>query len=179
MRFLLILVAFLLAACSRAPATPTATAPPATATAAPPTATPIPPTPTVVPPTATTIPSPTPTPAPYKIGNTGGDGANVRDAPATGSIVEALSDGSVVQVIGPDQQVNGQTWKNIRDAKGNVGWVLGDYLIPIPSTPSAGATSLPTLLPGVASATGTAIPSTPPASAASTPAAATATSNAE
>lgn len=161
MRYLLMmLVAGVLVACSRSPATPTATVPPPTATAAPATTTPIPPTPTAVPPTATTIPSPTPTPAPYKIGNTGGDGANVRETPGTGSIVEALSDGSVVQVVGPDQQVNGKVWQNIRDAKGNVGWVLGDYLIAIPAAPSPTGGGAPT---PSASVTGT------PSTATSTP----------
>jgi len=117
-------------------ATPTATAAPAptdtpiqvrTAT---PTATP-PPQPS---PTATPQPQPSPTPTipvpavTLFVGNTGGDGVYIRRTPAMADKIKAWPDGTPMQIVGPDIQAEGRTWKNVRDPDGNVGWVPAEYL---------------------------------------------------
>src|SRR5262249_57899347 len=93
----------------------------------------------------TLAPSATPTPASLRVANTGGNGANLRDTPATGKVPIILSDGALVAVLGPDQQAGGKTWKKVRDGAGHVGWIVADYLVagvatpgPAPSTCRAG-----------------------------------------
>jgi hypothetical protein len=135
----------LLTACASRPVvrpTPTPVAPAST----PIPATPALATPTSVPaPIPTLAPSATPTPPSLRVANTGGNGANLRDAPATGRVLIILSDGALVAVVGPDQQASGKTWKEVRDGAGHVGWIVADYLVagvatpgPAPSTCRAG-----------------------------------------
>lgn len=95
------------------------------------------PTPTPAPspaaPTRTSAPTPTatkvPTPAltAVAICNTGGIGAYVRKDPKGAGIV-AWPDGTVLEIIGPDQTVDGEVWRNVRDERGNSGWTKKDYL---------------------------------------------------
>jgi hypothetical protein len=79
----------------------------------------------------TPLPSPTPAVVRVKIGNTDGLGAYLRPEPnlqARG--VVAWPDGSVLEVVGPDRQFDGKVWRNVKDSRGNVGWILREYLLP-------------------------------------------------
>lgn len=90
------------------------------------------PTPTVAA-AAPTAPTAQPTTAPtkLKIGNTDGLGACIRaDAALGAGCVRAWPDGTVLDVVGPDRTVDAKTWRNVKDAQGNAGWILADYLLP-------------------------------------------------
>jgi len=139
--------------------------PVATATPPPPTAAPILPN-TPTPPTpedpATPAPSPTPppiptsTPVPLMVGKTGGDGIWLRSAPSIGKKLKAWPDGTTLDVVGPDQTVGNQTWKNVRDPDGSVGWIAAEFLVP---TAATGSARTPTTLPsGAARPTSTPTP---------------------
>ncbi|MFN8532305.1 MAG: hypothetical protein U0556_01995 [Dehalococcoidia bacterium] len=80
---------------------------------------------------ATPAPSPTVAVLKVKIGNTDGLGAYLRPEPnlqARG--VVAWPDGSVMEIVGPDRQFDGKVWRNVKDARGNTGWILKEYLLP-------------------------------------------------
>ena len=78
-------------------------------------------------------PAPTPTPAVVwvKIGNTDGLGAYLRPEPSLQARgVVAWPDGTVLEIVGPDRQFDGKIWRNVKDSRGNVGWILKEYLLP-------------------------------------------------
>lgn len=91
-------------------------------------------------PTATPTPEPTPAPTPgpewLVVANTGGQGAYIRSNPASDERIKAWLDGTRMQVIGPDQEVEGVSWKRVRDPAGNEGWVPAQYLAPAPGAPA-------------------------------------------
>jgi hypothetical protein len=61
--------------------------------------------------------------------NTGGGSANLRDKPGqVGIVVKAISDGAIVEVIGEDKQMDGKTWKNVKDEDGSQGWMAAELL---------------------------------------------------
>jgi hypothetical protein len=61
--------------------------------------------------------------------DTGGSGANLRGQPSsTAPIVKTAPEGALVQVIGPDRQAEGRTWRNVRDADGAQGWVAAELV---------------------------------------------------
>jgi hypothetical protein len=146
-----------IAACDAlAPPAPTATSPDPTGAPIP-VATSTSPAPT---PEATEVPVPSPTlppiiptstPVPLTVGKTGGDGIWIRATPAIGNKLKAWPDGTRMVVIGPDQTVGGQIWRNVRDPAGNVGWVAGEYLLTAAEVAPAGPTKTPNAVPaGVA-----------------------------
>lgn len=102
----------------------------------------IPPTPTpfavnvVVGTPATTVATPAQSPTAqtqrFVVGNTGGDGVALRRTPNLNDRVVAWPDRTVMTVVGPDVTANGLTWKNVRDPRGNVGFIPSQYLIPAP-----------------------------------------------
>lgn len=96
----------------------------------PPVATPTPPpTATAVPPTATVAP---PRNVWVVVGNTGGEGVFIRRTPRMPDKVTAWPDGTRLQVIGPDQDNEGVHWKQVRDPKGQTGFVPAQYVTPTP-----------------------------------------------
>lgn len=111
--------------------------PTATAT---PTATSIPPTPTPRPlrvyigtPTPTPLPiTPTPAVTRFVVGNTGGDGVWLRRTPRLDDPFVAWHDGTLMEVVGEDAEGDGVTFKQVRDPRGNVGYVPSQYLLPAP-----------------------------------------------
>ncbi|MBA2450571.1 MAG: SH3 domain-containing protein, partial [Chloroflexi bacterium] len=120
-----------------APATPASTRPPAAAQVAPTSAAePARPTPTrAAAPAATKPASPR-----AQIANTGGQGANVRSEPgAGGRVLKTLAEGSAVEVLGAEREVEGRPWRQIRDSAGVTGWIVSGALV--------GAGSLPTPVP--------------------------------
>lgn len=89
-------------------------------------ASPSPGTGTVISPAAS--PSPSATGARMKIGNTEGQGANMRLRPSTTApVVRTLAEGTVVEVIGNETNADGRNWRNIRDGN-STGWVASDLL---------------------------------------------------
>lgn len=128
-------------ALAAAKAQPTAT--PAQATVAPATQAPATPAPVVAIPTAT--PKPKPTPFPMAVYNTDGDGVylNRTAGGGSGSRIKGWPDRTILQVIGEDQNMYGQTWRNVRDPQGNEGWVPAQYLVNPSRLPPATATPTP------------------------------------
>jgi SH3-like domain-containing protein len=91
-------------------------------------------------PTAFASPTPTPRGERVQVGNTQGQGANLRREPSpTGERVRVVPDGAIVEVIGPDREVEGRRWRNVRDADGEVGWILSSLLFAEGSVPPVGA----------------------------------------
>jgi hypothetical protein len=63
--------------------------------------------------------------------DTGGTGANLRDKPGqTGTVIKTIPEGTVLEVIGEDRQMDGKTWKNVKDDAGTVGWMAAELLDP-------------------------------------------------
>ena len=61
--------------------------------------------------------------------DTGGSGANLRERPSsTAPIVKTAPEGGLLQVVGEDQQAEGRTWRNVRDADGSQGWVAAELV---------------------------------------------------
>lgn len=103
--------------------------------------------------TATQAPSATPTPAPSLepapsyavITSPAGGGALVRTEPGSGTVIIALLNGTVVQVLPEVQEVGTAAWARIRMEDGVEGWVLQSVLTAATLTPSS--TPSPTLTP--------------------------------
>jgi len=139
---------------------PTTSAPAPTAPAAPPTTVPAPsakpsvaasvaPSPSAAPPPtlAPTVPTSTPpqatdTAAPSSetvfVGNTDGQGVYLRNTPATNDRLRAYSDGTALQIIGPDVEGDGLQWHHVRAPDGAEGYVPVMYTVT-----SADATQTP------------------------------------
>ena len=62
----------------------------------------------------------------------GTDRVNLRGGPGTtGARLKGLADGTELEVIGPDGDVEGRTWRNVRDpTDGAEGWVAAEFLVP-------------------------------------------------
>lgn len=115
-------------------------------------------TPTTAPPTPTTaaavITWPTPLPVPTAtlaadramVANTGSQGVFIRKTPG-GEAIRGWNDGSVMQVVGADQQSGGRAWRNVKDPSGNVGWIAAEFLVPAPA--AVGTATVPAATPTV------------------------------
>lgn len=98
------------------------------------------PSPVTIAPAATPEPSPPGASPPaaaegerVKVGDTGGSGANMRERPGqTGPVIKTVPDGTVLRIVGPDQQMDGRGWRNVRDDTGAQGWIVGELLEPVP-----------------------------------------------
>lgn len=76
-------------------------------------------------------PSPALPVARMKIGNTEGQGANMRQRPSTTApVLRTLPESSVVEVIGGETNAEGRAWRNVRDQSGATGWVAAELLVP-------------------------------------------------
>jgi SH3-like domain-containing protein len=110
-----------------------------------------------------------------QIANTGGEGVNLRrDAGSTGERIKTLTDGTLVEIVGPDRNIDGTVWRNVRDLQGDVGWVAGGFLAvegsaPVIAGPVPGASGTSTTGAAPAATTQAAAPKpTSPGVAAST-----------
>ena len=92
-----------------------------------------------LPPGPTTPPAPTPTQPAVVVANTDRQGVFIRRSPSAEDKIKVWPDGTVMQPVGPDQQTDGRTWRNVQDPEGNQGWVPAEYLaLPTPTpAPSA------------------------------------------
>jgi hypothetical protein len=143
-RLLPILLLGTLVACR--PAGPTESAPPsvvaspvtAQAPSPPPLASPSPsPVPITQPSPAAAVAPPAPTgPARVRVANTEGQGANMRAEPGqSGERVKTVREGAELDIAGPDREVEGAPWRNVRDpSDGASGWILGELLVAKPTT---------------------------------------------
>jgi SH3-like domain-containing protein len=98
-----------------------------------------------------------------QVGNTNGQGANIRSEPgAGGRILKTLAEGSTIEVLGPEREIDGQIWRQVRDTQSGVtGWIVrgavapaGSVATPVPVTtraPAAGPTSAPAIKPSTGS----------------------------
>lgn len=84
-------------------------------------------------PAPTAPPSAKPAGEQVKVGNTDGGGANLRERPgASAPIVKTVPDGTVLQIVGADQAMDGVPWRNVRDEGGTQGWMAAELLEPAP-----------------------------------------------
>jgi hypothetical protein len=89
------------------------------------------PSPAAQPGTVAASPSPAQPVARMKVGNTEGQGANLRQRPsATAPVLRTLPEGAVVEVIGAETNAEGRSWRNVRDQAGANGWVAAELLVP-------------------------------------------------
>jgi hypothetical protein len=99
-----------------------------------PTATRVPPTPVPTSTAApTSTPQPTSTPSPVIpprliVGNTGGDGVYLRRTPRQADKIIAWPDGTVLSPTGQTVTGDGWDWYQVRDPKGNIGYVPAQYV---------------------------------------------------
>jgi hypothetical protein len=84
-----------------------------------------------------TVISPPASPSPaaggvrLKVANTEGQGANMRQRPSTTApVLRTLTEGTVVEAIGGEQDAENRKWRNVRDPGGATGWVASDLLSP-------------------------------------------------
>ncbi|HZO27896.1 MAG TPA: SH3 domain-containing protein [Chloroflexota bacterium] len=117
-----------------------------------------------------------------QVGNTNGQGANIRSEPGpNGRILKTLAEGATIEVLGPEREVDGQVWRQVRDTQSGVtGWIVrgavapaGSVATPAPvvtRAPAAGPTSGPATKPSTGSGTTPGTSSTPaPAAKPTTP----------
>lgn len=117
-----------------------------------------------------------------QVGNTNGQGANIRSEPGTnGRILKTVAEGTNIEVLGPEREVDGQVWRQVRDTSSGVtGWIVrgavapaGSVATPVPAVTRppaaapAGATQAPAVKPttgssGTSSTPAPAKPTTPP-----------------
>jgi hypothetical protein len=85
--------------------------------------------------TSTDTPTSTSTPPVAIIFRTGGEGAILRDAPGGGAIA-FLVEGENISVIGGPEELEDQTWWNVRTLTGVEGWLAAEFMATItPTTP--------------------------------------------
>jgi hypothetical protein len=66
-----------------------------------------------------------------KVAESADTGVNMRERPgAAGPVIKSLPAGTVLQVVGADQQMDGMAWKNVRDDTGSTGWIAAEFLEP-------------------------------------------------
>lgn len=116
-----------------------------------------------------------------QVGNTNGQGANIRSEPGSGGrVLKTLPEGSNLEVVGPDKEVDGQIWRQVRDSSGVTGWIIrgavapaGSVATPAPaparptsaSAPASGATAAPAA-PAAKPTSGSGAPAAPAATSA-------------
>jgi hypothetical protein len=89
-----------------------------------------------------------------RVANTGGTGVRLRTGPSrTARIAGVLPEGTTLEVVGPDAQGDGLTWKNVRAPGDGRGYVAADYTAPVSGSASSGA-------PTTATTTNTSSPTT-------------------
>ncbi|MCC6174662.1 MAG: SH3 domain-containing protein [Chloroflexi bacterium] len=84
-------------------------------------------------PVATVAPTPEvaakpPTPAPLVVANVGQNGLSLRKTPGAGERLGILPEGTKLEDQGESTQVDGKTWRRVREPAGTVGWVAAEYV---------------------------------------------------
>ena len=81
-----------------------------------------------------------------RVANSEGQGANLRAEPAPGAArIKTIREGTELDVIGPNRDGEGRTWRNVRDpADGASGWIVDELLTPLaPRVTGAAPTPAP------------------------------------
>ena len=109
-------------------------------------------------------PAAKPTAARAQVGRTDGQGANIRSEPGTGGrVLKTAPEGAALDVLGPEREVEGRVWRQVRDAAGVTGWIVGGAIVPPGSVstpaPRGAATSTPAPVPKPGAPTPTSTPS--------------------
>jgi hypothetical protein len=66
-----------------------------------------------------------------RVSGTDGQGVSLRDAPnPTSRRLVVVPEGARLTIIGEDVQAGGRTWRNVKTASGQSGWVAADYVKP-------------------------------------------------
>jgi hypothetical protein len=69
-----------------------------------------------------------------RVANTGGQGVILRREPTTAAPrVAVRAENTVLKVSGPEELVEGRTWRPVEDAQGNQGWTPAEFLLPAPA----------------------------------------------
>ena len=65
--------------------------------------------------------------------NAGGEGVNLRaKAGKNEKAILLLKEGTELKIVGQDAQADGLTCRNVKDDKGNAGWVASQFLVEVP-----------------------------------------------
>ncbi len=97
----------------------------------------------VLSPVTTPRPPASPTPLPLVVYGTDGQGLALRRTPGLdGERLNVWPEGTVMIPLGEERQVDGLSWKRVRDPEGQEGWAAAAYLVD-----QATAASLPTPTP--------------------------------
>ena len=102
-----------------------------------------------------------------RVANTGGTGVRMRaEASKTAKVAAVLPDGTTLEIVGPNKQADGLTWRNVRVAGDGRGWVAADYLVAVAGSSSATTTQASAAPPQAAASPSptTTTTSAPPAS---------------
>jgi len=106
-------------------------------------------------PVATVAPTPMPTPAipaaltqppastKLMVSNVGTDGLSLRKAPGSGDRIKVWREGTEMVDLGQRTDLNGKSWRQVRDPDGSVGWAAADFLKD-PAQGPAGGPPIPT-----------------------------------
>jgi hypothetical protein len=83
---------------------------------------------------------PAPSPPPVRrvfVADTDGEGAFVRWTPSRDDRVKAYPEGTELEVVGPEVETEGITWRRVRAPDGLVGWIPKQYTaVDAPAPPS-------------------------------------------
>ena len=74
--------------------------------------------------------NPAPAPAQWVVANTNGDGVYLRRTPRLDDRLVAWPDKTPMVDMGEEASGDGQTWRKVRDPRGNVGYVPTQWLVP-------------------------------------------------
>ena len=110
-----------------------------------------------------------------QVGNTSGQGANIRSEPGSGGkVLKTLPEGANLEVVGPDREVDGQVWRQVRDSSGVTGWIIRGAVAPAGSVATPGPAAGATRAPAVPATGPTSAPAAKPTTAPAAPGATTA-----
>jgi hypothetical protein len=111
-----------------------------------------------------------------RVANTGGTGVRLRVDPSkTARVAGVLPDGTMLDIVGPDKQAEGLTWRNVRAPGDGRGWVASDYVVAVAGSSTSNSATQANAAPA-ASPSPTPSPATASAPATTTTAGSTTTS---
>jgi hypothetical protein len=90
--------------------------------------------------------------------NAEGGSVNMRAEPSTSAdVVVQISEGTTLDIVGPNRDADGRTWRNVQSADRKNGWIASSFLETIAAPPAAPS---PSPVPPRAAATSTPAPDT-------------------
>jgi hypothetical protein len=62
----------------------------------------------------------------------------------SGTRLKGLFDGAILEMIGPDREADGRTWRNVRDASDRTeGWIAAEFVASPTASPDSLASPSP------------------------------------